>query len=263
MSVSWGSEAEILTENEEQAKKIVEYIKDKDSIYDLDLFKSSIRFSSSGYGSFEFLFDDICEKFKFSIFCHERVLPYQGQGYGFFVVFCRLNVDEGRYVIPDDCKCKSYCNGFICDLSTIGKFKENIYYDSANQQDSEFVDSVQTLSIPSDWLSDSNNNLSQEIKDDLSSIIKRSEENEDEYASPISPRKFYDSNVYYLSDFINDCMEDDQDRVYEIFEGELENMCTWNSGISISLLDREDNEIEMDLVSESIDFDQMRLVYNK
>ena len=146
MGVYWRSQAEILTEKKDQAKSIVSFInsvKEGDnsySLYNLDHFECSIRFSSNGYGSFETLFSEICDKLEFPIFCHERVLPSQSQGYGFFLLY-------GRWL-----------SGKIC------KYQENVYYDFDDKNDSDWADSVQLLNIPKIWLSESNQFLPKKEK---------------------------------------------------------------------------------------------------
>jgi len=241
MGVFWNSEAEILTKNKDLAKGIMTFIKSIDDtfedykLYDVNISDCSIRFSSKGYGSYETLFSDICNKFEFPIFCHERVLPSQGQGYGFFNL------------------CGRWENGSICT------YQENVYedYDGSDPDDS-WVDSAQILSIPEHFFSEPNSNMSEKRREELNAIIKRASD----AGTPIesSPAWFdEDSNLYYRNNFVDNCIAEDEDRVNEIFEDELINMCTWNTGIWFNFVDEDENE--MDGLPENIDCAKLRLVF--
>ena len=208
MGVFWNSEAEILTKDKDLAKEIMTFIKSIDDtfedykLYDVNISDCSIRFSSKGYGSYETLFSDICNKFEFPIFCHERVLPSQGQGYGFFNL------------------CGRWKNGTI--------------------------------------LSEPNSNMSEKRREELNAIIKRASD----AGTPIesSPAWFdEDSNLYYRNNFVDNCIAEDEDRVNEIFEDELINMCTWNTGKWFNFVD--DDENEMDGLPENINCTKLRLVF--
>ncbi|MBD23650.1 MAG: hypothetical protein CMG46_01385, partial [Candidatus Marinimicrobia bacterium] len=101
MGVYWNSEAEIITDNQNNSKEIIDYINKNDRaisnnvpIFELNIKDSSIRLTSRGYGEYSTLFSNIFKKFKFPVFCHERVLPCQGQGYGFWRVCGTL--DDGE-----------------------------------------------------------------------------------------------------------------------------------------------------------------------
>ena len=246
MGVYWRSNAEILTEKNTQAKSITSFIntlKRQDnsySLYNLDHSECSITFSSNGYGSFETLFSEICNKFEFPIFCHERVLPSQSQGYGFFLLY-------GRWL-----------GGEIC------KYQENVYYDYNDKNDSNWADSVQLLNIPKNWLLESNQLLQKKDKEKIHSILKNSENN----GTPINPSKLLDedgfemdSEVYYLKDFLDNCIPEDEDSITQIFESELENMCTWNQNIEPIFYNEYGEEV-MGL-PENIDYNNMRLVFKK
>ena len=105
MGMTWHSKAEILTTDNDRLSKISDWLEsysnNENKLHELNKGDCSILFSSRGYGSFGSsgnedphtgnLFQEICEEFDFPIICHERVLPCQSQGYGFWSVFGRWN----------------------------------------------------------------------------------------------------------------------------------------------------------------------------
>ena len=65
-----------------------------------------------------------------------------------------------------------------------------------------------------------------------------------------------------MENFFNNCISEDEERVNEIFENKLESMCTWNTGMWITLMDEFDNG-RSDELPENIDYSKMRLKANK
>ena len=70
-----------------------------------------------------------------------------------------------------------------------------------------------------------------------------------------------DSEVYYLKDFLDNCIPEDEESITQIFESELENMCTWNQNIEPIFYNEYGEEV-MGL-PENIDYNNMRLVFKK
>ena len=211
MGVFWNSEAEIITDNNKNSQEILDYISkngrdvsDNVPIDDINIKDSSIRLSSNGYGEYSGLFFNIFNNFGFPIFCHERVLPCQGQGYGFWRV-CGKFKDESEF-----------------------SHQENWYIDPDNKPDSEWVESVQILNIPKDW----------DERPELKKIIENAANN----GTPIE-HSYHDDlgDVYYLFDFLNNCIPEDEDIISSFFDKELENMCTWD--LSIDIFDEYDEDV--------------------
>ena len=222
MGVYWNSKAEVITENNSNSKKILNYIKknskiisDNTPINDIDIKDSSIIFSSLGYGYYYTLFDNILNNFQFPIFCHERVLPSQGQGYGFFYLASREKENKTPF-----------------------SHQENWYIDPENKPDSEWVDSVQILSIPKSW----------ESITELKKIIQNAKNN----GTPIQSSFHEDlQDVFYWNDFLNNCIPKDEQSVNDFFENELKNLCTWDSNIGLINCKHEDDWYAPSWVSDS------------
>ena len=239
MGVFWNSEGEILTRNKDRCLEINDFIQNIDvkfedfKIYKINIDKCSIRFGSNGYGSYETLFDKICNNFKFPIFCHERVIPCQGQEYGFFHL-C------GRWI---DGSVKSYT--------------EKVYkWSSGDEPNDDYADSAQILNIPTHLLSKKNQYISEKRRNELIKIL----ENASKKGTPITDSAaWYDSEekLYYLNDFIDNCHADDEDKIYEIFDEELIKMCTWNRDLSIMFIDDEGEETIN--LPEKINYENLRL----
>ena len=209
MGVFWNSEAEILTIDKDKAEEILMFIKSDEvlknhTLMDVNLCDCSITFSSGGYGDYGNLFDKICNSFKFPIFCHERVLPCQGQGYGFFSI------------------CGRWENGVVVASQV------NIFYDPDDKIPDLMFESVQYLNIPVDWLA-GGNKISNKKRESLNAILQRAIDN----GTPIQSSELKDDDgddtgiiVYYLKSFTDNCIPMDKELVNEIFEDEFINMCT-------------------------------------
>ena len=252
MGVFWNSKAEILTADKDQAKEILIFIESAEvlknhTLIDVNLCDCSILFSSGGYGDYGSLFDEICNKFNFPIFCHERVLPCQGQGYGFFSI------------------CGRWENGVVVAS------RENVFYDPEDKIPAWMFESVQYLNIPVNWLA-GGNQISNKKRESLNAILQRAIDN----GTPIQSVELEDEDgygtgiiVYYLKSFTDNCIPMDEELVNEIFEDEFMNMCTAkiyrsNSGnyfLDINLYDENDNE--MDYLPENIDYSKIRLIYSE
>jgi len=252
MGVFWNSEAEILTADKDQAKEILMFIESAEvlkdhTLMDVNLCDCSITFSSGGSGDYGSLFDEICNVFNFPIFCHERVLPCQGQGYGFFSI------------------CGRWENGVVVAS------QENVFYDPEDRGNDWMFGSVQYLNIPVNWLS-GGNKISNKKRESLNAILQRAIDN----GTPIQSIELEDEDgygtgiiVYYLKSFTDNCITMDEELVNEIFEDEFMNMCTAsiyrstsdNYFLDINLYDENDNE--MDNLPENIDYSKRRLIYSE
>lgn len=251
MGVFWNSKAEILTADKDQAKEILMFIKSADiqknhTLIDVNICDCSIRFSSGGYGDYGSLFNEICNVFNFPIFCHERVLPCQGQRYGFFSI------------------CGRWQNGVVVAS------QENVFYDPEDRGSDWMFGSVQYLNIPVNWLS-GGGKISNKKRESLNAITQRAKDN----GTPIQSIELEDEDgystgitVYYLKNFTDNCIPMDEEIVNEIFEDELINMCTAKTIYSkhsnsyfldINLYDENDNT--MDSLPENIDYSKIRLVF--
>jgi len=246
MGVFWNSEAEVITNNKDKANEILKFINGIDtahenySFFDVDLSDCSIRFSSKGYGSYKSLFTDICTKLNFPILCHERVLPSQGQGYGFFIVVGRWR--DG----------------------TVRSYTEIVYGDNdrearvQNRHTDDWINptfSVQVADIPKDKLTD-----------EMKAIIKRSKDaginiNSSEHWDGL------DGEWYYLNNFFN-CIEEDYERVYELFEMELMRACTWSNNYDVfyqqieeESYESEDEDFFVEPYPEEINYKKLRLAH--
>ena len=253
MGVYWNSKAEILTANRDQAKEILMLIKSTDItnnhiLHDINICNCSIIFSSRGYGDYGSLFNEICNTFKFPVFCHERVLPCQGQRYGFFSI------------------CGRWQNGVVVSC------QENIFYDPEDRGTDFIYGSVQYLNIPVNWLNGIRKNMmSNKKRDSLNAIMQRAIDNGTPIQSVVLiDEDGYDSGIttYYLKNFTDNCIPTDEEIVNEIFEDEFRNMCTVKAFYSkysnsyfldINLYDENDNEI--DSLPENIDYSKRRLVF--
>ena len=248
MGVYWDSNAEIITTKNKNASEIFSWLEsygdNNTNLMRLNKKDCSILFSSEGYGSFGCieedsnsgnLFQNICKNFKFPILCHERVLPCQGQGYGFFTVF-------GRW---EDGKIRTY--------------KEIVYedYDGNTPTEPFWADSVQIVNIPIKLLTN-----------ELNDIIHRAQN----AGGKIESSEFWDFNegeYYYRHNFSYNCIEEDEDRVNGIFDEELSRFCTWSIDFDvfnaqIENESEESDEFEVGDVStlpEGINYEKIRLFF--
>jgi hypothetical protein len=249
MGVYWDSSAEIITTNNKNASEIFSWLESyrdtNTNLMRLNKKDCSIIFSSEGYGSFGCieedsnsgnLFPNICKNFKIPILCHERVLPCQGQGYGFFTVF-------GRW-----------------EDGTIRSYKEIVYedYDGNTPAEPWWVDSVQIVNIPIKLLTNELNDIMRRALDAGKKVISS---------------RFWDNNegeYYYRNIFLENCIEEDEDRVGEIFDEELSRFCTWS--VDFNIFDAQiENEYECNddtniseiaKLPEGINYNSIRLVFS-
>ena len=97
MGVFWQSSAEIVTNEPQKLKVLIEQISQDISddrvtpIHDLNIKGESLFFHSAGYGCYgvesenpcSLLFEKLLERFKGALLCFEAVVPCQSQGYCF------------------------------------------------------------------------------------------------------------------------------------------------------------------------------------
>jgi len=237
MGMSWNSKAEILTTDNDRLSKIFDWLKsysnNKNELHELNKGDCSILFSSIGYGSFGSsgnedpytgnLFQEICEEFDFPIICHERVLPCQSQGYGFWSVFGRWN------------------DGIVRSYNEIS------FDDTSSHLDLEetWADSAQIVCFPIGQIPD-------ELEDIIANASKEGltiEENGSWWDD--------DHKVYYQSSFY-EIDGGERDLIEEIFSKRFSLYCTWEPGLNNSFTDEfEENEFEE--LPEEIDFKKIRL----
>ena len=232
MGVFWNSKAEVLTNNNKNALDIFYWLKSNSSVNEINIDDCSIIFSSGGYGSFGSveedsengnLFQTICEKFKFPILCHERVIPCQSQGYGFYTVFGRWN--DG----------------------VIRSYKEIVYNElDGDEPDECWADSAQVVNFTDTSLTDQ-----------LKEVMKRAQ---DSGKLIESTKSWWDPNykIFYLDNFLNNCNDQDEDMIFNIFNDEMLNFCTWQPSLNPYFTD-EFGQKEIETLPEIIDFNKLRL----
>ena len=170
------------------------------------------------------MFQEICEEFDFPIICHERVLPCQSQGYGFWSVFGRWN------------------DGIVRSYSEI------VFDDTSSNLDLEetWADSAQIVCFQVD-------KIPKELKD-IIAIASKEGITIEEHGSWWDD----DYKVYYQGDFVKICEGEEEYVIDEIFRKKFSLYCTWEPGLNNFFTDEfEENEIEE--LPEEIEVKKIRL----
>jgi len=247
MGMTWHSKAEILTTDNDRLSKVFDwlksYSKNKEELYELNKGDCSILFSSIGYGCFGSddedpykgnLFHEICEQFDFPVFCHERVLPCQSQGYGFWNVFGKWK--DGIVRFYHEIVYEDFVPGAFGDDGDIN---------------AGWANSAQIVCFTSD-----------ELSKELDAVIKRASKAGESIESS-EPWWDYDDDddedkVFYRNDFIDNCIDEDYDLVNEIFFKRFSFYCTWGPDL-VNWFTDEDGDNEIEKLPEEIDYKKIRL----
>ena len=64
--------------------------------------------------------------------------------------------------------------------------------------------------------------------------------------------------IFYLDNFLNNCNDQDEDMIFNIFNDEMLNFCTWQPSLNPYFTD-EFGQKEIETLPETIDFNKLRL----
>ena len=101
---------------------------------------------------------------------------------------------------------------------------------------------------------------SDELPKELDEVIKRASKAGESIESSEPWWDYYDDEdkVFYRNDFIDNCIDEDYDLVYEIFSKRFSFYCTWGPDLFNSFTD-EDGDNEIEKLPEEIDYKKIRL----
>ena len=101
---------------------------------------------------------------------------------------------------------------------------------------------------------------SDELPKELDEVIKRASKAGESIESSEPWWDYYDDEdkVFYRNDFIDNCIDEDYDLVYEIFSKRFSFYCTWGPDL-FNLFTDEDGDNKIEKLPEEIDYSKIRL----